>query len=78
MVLLITCVIELEIKDTTATDRSGSYLVKHLEIDSDGRLRTKLYNKRDDFNFPIVNFPFVCSNIPAAPACGVHMYISVS
>jgi hypothetical protein len=38
-----------------------------------GRLRTKLYDKRDDFNFPIVNFPFVCSNIPAAPAYGVYI-----
>jgi hypothetical protein len=26
-----------------------------------------------DFNFPIVNFPFVCSNIPAAPAYGVYI-----
>jgi len=24
-----------------------------------------------DFNFPIVNFPFICSNIPAAPAYGI-------
>jgi hypothetical protein len=24
----------------------------------------KLYDKRDDFNFPIVSFPFICSNIP--------------
>ena len=31
-------------------------------IDSDGRLRTKLYDKRNDFNFPIVNFPFIYSN----------------
>jgi hypothetical protein len=31
-------------------------------------IRTKLYDKKDDFNFPIVNFPFICSNIPAAPA----------
>jgi hypothetical protein len=50
--------IELEIKDTTDTDRSASYLDLHLEIDSERRLRTKLYDKRDDFNFPIVNFPF--------------------
>ena len=28
---------------------------------------------RDDFNFPIVNFPFICSNIPAAPAYGVYI-----
>jgi hypothetical protein len=34
--------IELEIKDTTDTDRSASYLDLHLEIDSDGRLRTKV------------------------------------
>ena len=65
--------IELEIKDTTDTDRSASYLDLHLEIDSEGRLRTKLYDKKDDFNFPIVNFPFICSNIPAASAYGVYI-----
>ena len=42
-------------------------------IDSEGRLRTKLSDKRGDFNFPIVNFPFVCSNIPAATAYGVYI-----
>ena len=31
------------------------------------------YDKREDFNFPIVNFPFICSNIPATPAYGVHI-----
>ena len=31
----------------------------------------KLYDKRDDFNFPIV---FKCSNIPAAPAYGIYRY----
>ena len=65
--------IKLEIKDTTDTDRYVSYLDLHLDIDSDGRLRTKFYNKRDDFNFPIVNFPSICNNIPAAPAYGVYI-----
>ena len=65
--------IELEIKDTTDTYRSASYLDLRIEIDSEGRLRTKPYDKRDDFNFPIVNFPFICSNNPAAPACGVYI-----
>ena len=60
--------IELEKKDTTDTDRSASNLDLVLEFDSEGRLRTKLYGKRNDFNFPIVNFPFIYSNIPAAPA----------
>ena len=66
-------IVELEIKDTTDTDRSASYLEIHLEIDSEGRLRTELNDKRDDFNFPIVNFPFICSKIPATPAYGVHI-----
>ena len=60
--------IELEIKDTTDTDRSASYLHLHLEIDSEGRLSTKFHDKRDYFNFPIVNFPFICNNITAAPS----------
>jgi hypothetical protein len=34
--------IKLEIKDTTDTDRSASYLDLHLEIDSEGWLRMKL------------------------------------
>jgi hypothetical protein len=48
--------IVLEIKDTTDTDMSASYLDIHFKIDSEWRLRTKLYDKRDDFNFPIFTF----------------------
>ena len=47
--------IELEIKDTTYTDRSASYLDLHFEIDNDGRWRTKPYDQWEDFNIPIVN-----------------------
>jgi hypothetical protein len=35
------------------------------------RLRTQLYDKRDDFNVSIVNSPYIWSNIPAARAYGV-------
>jgi hypothetical protein len=45
-----------KIKDTTDTDRSASYLDLHLQIDNEGLLRTKLYNKTDYFCFPIVEF----------------------
>ena len=44
--------IELAINDTTDTDKSAPYLLLHVEIDSEGRLRTKYYDKRDTFNFP--------------------------
>ena len=39
--------IELEIKNTTDTVKSTSYLDFHLEIDNEGRLKTKFYYKRD-------------------------------
>ena len=63
---------ELEIKETTDTTSSASYLDLYLYIDN-GRLRSKLYDKRDDFNFPIVNFPFLSGNIPTSPAYGVYI-----
>jgi hypothetical protein len=37
------------------------------------RLTTQLCDKRDDFNFAIVNFPYTCSNIPLSPAYGVYI-----
>ena len=49
---------ELEIKETTETAASSSYLDCYLYIDN-GKLTTRLYDKRDGFNFPIVNFPFL-------------------
>ena len=32
-----------------------------------------MYDKRDDFNFDIVNFPHLDSNIPLGPAYGVYI-----
>jgi hypothetical protein len=64
---------ELEIKDTTESDKSESYLDILLNIDSNGRLTTSLYDKRDDFDFAIVNFPFLCSNIPLSLAYGAYV-----
>jgi hypothetical protein len=64
---------ELEIKDTTESSSSASYLDALLNIDADGKLTTQLYDKRDDFSFTIVNFPYICSNIPLSPAYGVYI-----
>ena len=42
-------------------------------IDSGGKLSTRLYAKRNDFNFHIVNFPSLSSNIPFGPSYGVYI-----
>ena len=52
---------------------SASFLDLYLEFDDSGQISTKIYDKRDDFNFRIINFPNMCSNIPASPAYGVYI-----
>ena len=64
---------ELEIKDMAESNTSATYLDLLLSIESDGQLRTSLYDKRDDFYFDITNFPFLGSNIPTPPAYGVFI-----
>ena len=64
---------ELEIKETTDTASSASFLELYLEFDDSGQLSTKTYDKRDDFNFKIINFPNMCSNIPTSLAYGVYI-----
>ena len=58
---------ELEIKETT----EGNTLF--LSIGRNCQLRTSLYDKCDDFNFRITNFPFLSSDIPSSPAYGVFI-----
>ena len=64
---------ELEIKDTTESITSASYLDLLLSIGRDGQLHTSIYDKQNDFNFHITNWPFLSSNIPSSPAYGVFI-----
>jgi hypothetical protein len=48
---------ELEVKETTDTVSSASFLDLYLEFDDSGQISTEIYDKRDDFNFKIINFP---------------------
>ena len=64
---------ELEVKETTDTVSSASFLDIYLEFDDNGQISTKIYDKRDDFNSKIINFPNMCTNIPASPAYGVYI-----
>ena len=48
------------------------YLEFYLTI-SDGFVSSQIYDKRDDFDFDIVNFPFLDGNIPRATSYGVYI-----
>ena len=55
---------ELEIKDTIDAPKWANNLDLHLEFDEDGKLVTRPYDKHDDFDFSIVNCPYLSSNNP--------------
>jgi hypothetical protein len=64
---------KLKMKDTTESDKCASYLDILLNIYSNDRLTTTLYEKRNDIDFAIVNFPYLCSNIPLSPPYGLYI-----
>ena len=38
-----------------------------------GIVSSKIYDKRDYFNFEIVNFPFLDGDVPRSPSYGVYI-----
>ena len=53
-----------------ASDTEAAFL--HLPIHND-TVYTKIYDKRDDFDFDIVNFPFLDGDVPRRPSYGVYI-----
>ena len=43
-----------------------------------GKIHTIVYDKWDEFSFPIVNFPFLEGDIPLSPSYGVYISQLVS
>ena len=66
---------ELQINKANASDTEAAFLDLNLSIHND-IASTKIYDKRDDFNFDIVNFPFLDGDVPRPPSYGIYMYIS--
>jgi hypothetical protein len=64
----------LVVSRSTCADQFNTLISsKQYNIEIEGRLRRKRYDNRDYFNYVIVNFPFLCSNISAAPVYGVYI-----
>ena len=40
---------------------------------TNGIVSSKIYDKRDDFNFEMVNFPFLDEDVPCSPSYGVYI-----
>ena len=64
---------QLTVEKANKSDYLADYLDLTFIIDSGGKISTRLYDKRDDFDFQIVNFPFLSSNISSGPSYGVYI-----
>ena len=63
---------ELQLNKANVSDTEASFLDLHLSI-PDGFVKTKSYDKRDDFDFDIVNFPFLDGDVPRSTSYGVYV-----
>ena len=63
---------ELQLNKANSSDTKAALLDLHLSI-VDGFVSCKINDKRDDFDFEIVNFPFLDEDVPRAASYGVYI-----
>lgn len=63
---------ELKLNKANTSDTSASFLDLDLSINN-GIISSKIYDKRDDFDFKIVNYPNLSGDVPRATSYGVYI-----
>ena len=63
---------ELQLNKANSSDTKAPFLDLNLSI-TNGIVSSKIYNKRHDFNFEIVYFPFFDGDVPRSPSCCVYI-----
>ena len=63
---------ELQLNNANTSDTEAPFLDLHLSI-SNGFVSSKIYDKRDDFDFDIVKFPFIDGDVPRRLSYGVYI-----
>ena len=62
----------VELNKANASDKEATFLDLHLSI-SNEFVSTKIYDKRDDYDFEIVNVPFLDGDVPRSTSYGVYI-----
>ena len=63
---------ELQLNKANVSDTEAPFFYLHLSI-SDGFVKTNIFDKRDDFDFDIVNFSFLDGGVPRSTSYGVYI-----
>ena len=58
--------------EANSSDTEAPFLDLNLSM-TNSIVSSKIYDKRDDFNFEIVNFPFLDGDVPRSPSYGVYI-----
>ena len=64
--------VQLQLNKANSSDTEALILYLNLST-ANGKVSSKIYGKRDDFNFEIVNFPFIDEDVPRSPSYGVYI-----
>ena len=67
----------LQLKKASSYGTETPFLNFQLYI-SNARDSSKSYDQQDDFNFEIVNFPFLDGDVPCSPSYGVYILQFIS
>ena len=54
------------------SNKETSFLDLNIKV-IDNDIHTNVYDKRDDFGFPIVNFPLLSGDVPRLPSYGIYI-----
>ena len=68
---------ELQLNKANPLDAEAPFLDLDLSI-INGIVSTKVYNKQDDFDFEIVNVPFLDGDVPRFPSYYVYIFATYS
>ena len=63
---------ELQLNKANTSDTEAAFLDLHLSI-SNNIVSSKINDKRDDFDFEIVNFPFLDGDVPPSTSYGFYI-----
>ena len=63
---------ELQLNKANVSDAEDSFLDLHLSV-SGGFVKSKIFDKRDNLDFDIVNFPFIDFDVPRSIPYGAYI-----
>ena len=63
---------EMILKKTNVSPAVVNFLETTISV-YQGKFLYKLFDKRNEFNFNVINYPYACGNVPSAPTHGIFI-----